>query len=200
MSSDPRQLFDAAARGDPAARDLLLEQHLAGLRAFVRVRLGAVLRSKESSADIVHSVCREVLSDIDRFEYRDEAGFRHWLFQQAERKIVDRARYWAREKRDVRREQSLAAVERDAHERSRELECMQSFFTPSRDAEAREELERIERAFARLPQDYREIISLARIVGLSHAEIAREMGRTEGATRTLLSRALARLATLLESA
>jgi DNA-directed RNA polymerase specialized sigma24 family protein len=42
------------------------------------------------------------------------------------------------------------------------------------------------------------VISLARIVGLSHAEIAKEMGRSEGAVRTLLSRALARLATLLD--
>ena len=42
------------------------------------------------------------------------------------------------------------------------------------------------------------MILLTRVAGLSHAEVAREMGRTPIATRTLLSRALARLATALE--
>ena len=63
---------------------------------------------------------------------------------------------------------------------------------------AREELERIESAFDRLPEEYREVITLARIAGLSRAEIAERMGRREGAVRTLLSRALARLAELLD--
>jgi RNA polymerase sigma factor (sigma-70 family) len=50
--------------------------------------------------------------------------------------------------------------------------------------------QQMELAFDRLPDDYREVITLARIVGLSHAEIARQMGRGEGAVRMLLSRAL----------
>ena len=41
------------------------------------------------------------------------------------------------------------------------------------------------------------MISLAKIVGLSHAEIATEIGKTEAASRVLLHRALARLGTVL---
>jgi RNA polymerase sigma-70 factor (ECF subfamily) len=193
-SDASRELFASAAGGDESARDELLQRHLAGLRAFVRVRIGPLLRTKESSSDIVHSVCRELLEDLSGFEYRDEAGFRHWLYRRAENKIVDRARYWMRDKRDMRRETRGESQEA----RLGELEELQDLFTPSRDAAAREELERVERAFAELPDDYRVVISLAKIVGLPHAEIAREMGRSEGAVRTLLSRALARLATLLE--
>ena len=37
-----------------------------------------------------------------------------------------------------------------------------------------------------------------RILGRSHAEIAVEMGKSEGAVRTLLSRALVRLSALLD--
>jgi len=44
----------------------------------------------------------------------------------------------------------------------------------------------------------REVIVLVKLSGLSHAEAARRLGRTEGSTRVLLSRALARLATRLE--
>jgi RNA polymerase sigma factor (sigma-70 family) len=48
----------------------------------------------------------------------------------------------------------------------------------------------MERAFDLLSDDHREVITLSRIVGLSHAEIAAELGRSEGAVRVLLSRAL----------
>ena len=64
----------------------------------------------------------------------------------------------------------------------------------------REDLERIERAFAELPEDYREVILLSRLVGLSHREIAEDWGRKEGAIRVLLHRALARLSVLLSHA
>jgi RNA polymerase sigma factor (sigma-70 family) len=57
-------------------------------------------------------------------------------------------------------------------------------------AAARELSDRIERAFDMLSKDPREVIALARIVGLSHAEIAEQLGRTEGAVRVQLSRAL----------
>ena len=43
------------------------------------------------------------------------------------------------------------------------------------------------------------MILLHRIVGLSRAEVAREINRSETATRSLLFRALARLSTLLET-
>ena len=68
----------------------------------------------------------------------------------------------------------------------------------AREAFAPLELERLEAAFAELPPAWREVIVLVRLSGLSHAEAARRLGRSEASTRTLLSRALARLATRLE--
>jgi RNA polymerase sigma-70 factor (ECF subfamily) len=46
---------------------------------------------------------------------------------------------------------------------------------------------------ARLPDDYREVIVLRNLEGLSHEEVARRMGRNVGAVRMLWTRALARL-------
>jgi DNA-directed RNA polymerase specialized sigma24 family protein len=48
-----------------------------------------------------------------------------------------------------------------------------------------------------MPDDYRTVITLSCIVGMSHAEIAEELGWLEPAVRKLLSRARARLARLL---
>ena len=59
--------------------------------------------------------------------------------------------------------------------------------------------ERVETAFDRLSDEQREVISLAHVVGLSRAEIAARLGKSEGAVRTMLSRALADLADEVKS-
>ena len=71
------------------------------------------------------------------------------------------------------------------------------FAAPSRAASSAEEIARIEQAFAGLPEDYREVILLSRVVGLDRASVAREMNRSEDSIRNLLHRALAKLGSLL---
>jgi RNA polymerase sigma factor (sigma-70 family) len=177
--------------------DELLERHLGALRTFVRPRIGRLIRARESSGDVVQSICRGVLDDPNGFEYRGEAGFRRWLFRRAERKIIDKGRFYGRDKRDVRRDKELRTGTGDGS--SIGLDAAHTLNTPSRQAVAHEELERLESAFRQLPEDYRQVLVLARLVGLPHASIARRLGRSEGATRKLLSRALARLATLMDA-
>jgi RNA polymerase sigma factor (sigma-70 family) len=48
------------------------------------------------------------------------------------------------------------------------------------------------------PENYREVITLSRVVGLSHREIGEQIGKNEGAVRVLLHRALARLGRLMD--
>ncbi len=186
-------LVARASAGDRAAVEELLTAHLSRLRAFLHLRMGQALRARETTEDLVQSVCREALERLDGFEYRGEESFRHWLFQQAEHKVIDRARYHGRAKRSGAREVPLDAARAEAET----LRGLESLFTPSRNAAAREELERLESAFASLSPEQREVVLLARIVGLSHAEIAARLGKTRAATWTMLSRALARLSSLL---
>ena len=201
MSQAARQLVEQAVAGDRGARNDLLGAHLPGLRAFVRRHLGSRIRRRETSMDLVNSVCREALQGLPRFEYRGPDSFRNWLFRQAENKIKDRGRYWNRERRTASREAGSLTSPSGPSRREAPLavaDPLQVLWTPSRHACAREELTRVERAFQHLPADYREVIVLARLRGLPQTEIARRMGRSHAATRTLLSRALARLATRLE--
>jgi RNA polymerase sigma-70 factor, ECF subfamily len=202
LTPSPKELLDAAISGDTAARSQLFEEHFASLRTFVRGRLGKALRSREQSEDIAQSVVREALEDLDRLENRGLSSFRRWLFLRAENKIKDRGRFWKRERRTSaretpieRRERSDSGSHRGVGEVHREL---LSLATPSRIASAREELVRVESAFAKLPDDYQRVILLARFGGFSHDEISVKLGRTSLATRTLLSRAMARLSLLLE--
>jgi RNA polymerase sigma-70 factor (ECF subfamily) len=195
MSRAHVDLVQKAAGGDARSLDALVERHLPGLIAFVRVHAGTRLRAREATLDLVQSACYEALKSMPSqgpvAGGWDEAGFKHWFYEAAERKIVDRARYHAAQKRSPSRETPLGS-EIDLIERG-----YSGFWTPSRQAAAREEIERMEAALRRLSDDQREVIVLARIVGLPHVEIAEKLGRSEGAVRVLLHRALARLAVLM---
>jgi RNA polymerase sigma-70 factor (ECF subfamily) len=195
--ADIKQVVEAASGGDPLAVDELLERYLPGLRAFIRLRAGKTLRAKESTADLVQSVCREVLQNADRFQYRGEAGFKSWLFTTALRKLSNRRDYYHAARRDADRESPLVG-----HPDSRDEDLLAAYgnlCTPSRGAVAREELERVERAFEELSDSYRDVILQSRVLGLSHQEIADASGRSVGATRTHLSRALSALAEQLDA-
>jgi RNA polymerase sigma-70 factor (ECF subfamily) len=186
MSTEPEPQNPPAERGD-AQR---IADQLGALRAYVHLRLGRALRAREESIDIAQSVVREALADAHRFEGGDE-GLRAWLWRRAENKIRDRGRFWARQRRDSTKEIGQADDPDLA-------QAYGSLLTPSRVASGREEIARVERAFAELADDQRRVILLARVANLSHAEVAATMGRTELATRSLLSRAIARLSMLLE--
>jgi RNA polymerase sigma-70 factor (ECF subfamily) len=189
MPLELESLVANASRGDSVAVDELLARYLPGLRAFIRLRAGPAIRARESSSDIAQSVCREVLQDIARFQHGGEAGFKHWLYTTALRKLQKRDEHWRAQKREHAREVA---------DEEQLLGAYRALSTPSRKAAAREEAQRLEQAFDALNEDDREVITLARVIGLPHKEIAEKMGRTEQATRLLLHRALAKLAEKLD--
>lgn len=196
MDDEVARLAELAAQGDRGALDTLLERYLPELRAFVRLRAGAVVRARESSSDIVQSTCREVIQHMERFKFPSEAAFKQWLYTTALRKIINRKDYYLAQKRDAMREVPLSSSG-GSNDEQRLLECYRNFSSPSRQVMVKEELERIERAFEELPEEYREVITLAHVIGLSRAEIAEQMGKSEGNVRVLLHRALAKMSAIL---
>ena len=192
MTDDLPLLLERASHGDSSAVETLLAQHLPALRAFVRLKAGAMLLQKESCSDLAQSVCRDILVNADRFRFGGEPEFRKWLFTTAMRKIADRCEHWNAQKRAGAREVPLDASEGD--EESDPLAGYRAIYTPSAQAIAREELERVERAFESLAHEKQEVVLMARLMGLSHAQIAQELGKSEGAVRVILHRALAELA------
>jgi len=196
-SEDSSRLAHRAAAGDRAAVDALIERHLPELRAFVRLRAGDALRRRESTSDLVQSTCREVLTHLERFQFPDESAFRRWLFVTAQRKIADRADHYAAQKRAAAREERLAS---EAGVQDEQLaNCYRRFSSPSRRALVRDEIEQLERAFDALTEEQREIVTLAHVVGLSRAQIAEQVGKSENAVRIVLHRALARLAEIVNA-
>lgn len=188
-----------AAAGDQQALGDLLVQNLPQLEAYLRLQAGAAIRSKESISDLVQSVCGEVLRDLPRFEFRGEGQFRHWLCKQALHKLINKREFYGAQKRDLAREVAPVPRGDSLSDPGSVMQCYATLCTPSRHAAGREDLQRFEQAFDQLPADYREAITLRRIVGLDYPEIAQAMERSEGAVRNLVHRGLARLSALLQA-
>jgi len=189
MSESSLPLVTRARGNDAAAVEALLVHHLPGLQGWLRLHMGALLRARETPEDLVQSVAREVLADLADFEWRGEAAFRHWLYVKAQRKLVDKARFVAAERRSPAREQAIGGLQTDGLPAG-----LADLTTPSRVAASHDEVRRIEQAFAELPADYQEAISLQRLCGMQYTEIAARMQRSEGAARNLVHRGLSRLA------
>jgi RNA polymerase sigma-70 factor (ECF subfamily) len=185
------ELVARAKQSDRQALEQLMVRHLPNLEAFVRLRMGPALRGLMTAPDLVQSVCREALGDLSDFDFRGEAPFRHWLFVRAENKLREKHRFHHAEKRDRDKEQVIP----DA---TTAMAAYETLVTPSKDLEVKEQMRRVEAAFDLLPPDYREAITLHKLCGLSHAEIAERMQKSEGAVRNLVYRGISRLAMLLD--
>ena len=186
MNEDDQRLFEGATQGDRGALDQLLQRYLPQLHAFVHARLGKQMRARESSVDVVQSVCRELLSARESFAFRGEDRFRAWLFTSALNKLRERHRRMHADKRDVARE--IAAADDEA------FLAVAHLMTPSQDAIGNETAVALRDSLEELDEDHREVVTLARLVRLPHRVIAEVMGRNEEATRQLLARAMLQLA------
>lgn len=190
MANETSQWFARAGDGDRRALERLLEQYLPTLHAYVRVRLGGALEPRESSMDVVQSVCRQVLAAEGPFRFADEDHFRAWLFTAAVNKLREKFRLHRGQRRAVGREERALD-----HEPVTAAAFLQ---TPSQQAIGGETAAAVTAALGTLSEAHREVLTLARLVKLPHRAIAEVMGRTEPAVRQLLGRATLALAAELE--
>ena len=187
--------METGDRSPPLSIGALVERHEQALRRFISFHAATIVRRKESVSDLVQTVFRELLVAGKRLRFDGDAQFRHWLFVAARNKLRDRLHFHLRKRRDVRRERAFAP---DAEVTDVWRDAFATFCTPVAAVISGEEIERIERCFAALTDDHREVILLYQLGNLSAAQIGEVIGRGEGATRALLSRALARFSTLLQ--
>ncbi len=198
------ELVQRAQAGDRAALELLLERHLPGVEAFVRVRVGRGFGGREGASDVVQSTVRDLLENQARFQHGGEAAFRHWIYATAARKIADKHAYHRAARRDQAREGTPAggSAPRDGAADPEGGDPLAVLFarsaTPTQRALAAELFERLDQAFRELSADEREAVLLARVAGLPRAEVAQALGRTENAARNLLHRALIKLSGALD--
>jgi RNA polymerase sigma-70 factor (ECF subfamily) len=157
------------------------------------VEIGRRLQGKLDASDLVQETFLEAHRNFTQFRGTSEPQFVSWLRRILAAKVANLLRhYLGTQGRDVRLEQGLAA---DLDNSSRLLgeELVAALSSPSQQAVRREQSVLLANALERLPEDYREVIVLRHLEGLSFPEVARRMGRTLDSVQKLWLRGLARL-------
>jgi RNA polymerase sigma-70 factor (ECF subfamily) len=176
-----------AARRDPSHFDALYRKYLAQVYSYAFYEL----RDHHAAEDATERTFMQALAGLPRFEERvDEfiasrvvmaaadtteiSTFRVWLFRIARNVVANERR------RDRRR--PVSSLDEVA-----ELTAPGDFVDA---AATREAVGAAWKAVARLPEDRRRAVTLRFVDEMSTAEIAAVLGRSEGAVRVLLHRAL----------
>ena len=186
-------LLTRARAGDASAWSELLEAHRPQLTLLAQVQIGPGLRGKTDAADVVQETFLEAHRDLPGFRGTTEAEFAAWLRQVLARNLANLLRrYFGTQARDPRRERPLAdGLDRSSQPPDPALVAPQS--TPSQRAVRGEQSARLADALNQLPADYRDVLVLRYLDGLSFPEVAARMGRSVDSVEKLWVRALARL-------
>jgi RNA polymerase sigma-70 factor, ECF subfamily len=160
------------ARSDPQAFAPLYERHVDRVYRYLRAR-GA---NHDEAAELAALTFERALSHIDRYR-PGRSGFVAWLLRIARNAFIDAAR------RQINKSVGLDQA----------AELASSGRSPEDIAIAAEERRRILSHVARLPDVQRDALALRFAGGLSSREIAAVIGKSEAATKKLLSRSLAAL-------
>lgn len=186
-------LISRVQAGDRDALETLCSRYLMRVLAAVRARLGAKLRQKVESWDVVQDVLIDAVRRVNSFEFRTEGAFLKFLNKIVENRIRDEADRWAAKKRDANLEVPLKPSSPDGADPYSTITLKQGWGSPSGILSLSEDLSRLEAAMDNLTEEYRELIVATKLEGRTYAEIAEESEISTDAVRMRLSRAMAAL-------
>ena len=191
-----RQLVALAKGGDESAVDQLCRVYTERVRWMVRLRMNKELRRKLDSMDVVQDVLIHALGGITDFTYENEGDFVRWLSRIAENALRDNWERFHAEKRDIRKEVRLDNYRPTTGVGSVGTPGAIEATTPSVIMSKKEDLDKLEKAIDELKPEYREVIILTKIEGLSYREIGNRLCKSPDAVRMLVPSAMAELTTV----
>jgi RNA polymerase sigma-70 factor (ECF subfamily) len=199
ITDKTQHLVALAKDGDESALEQLCTVYGPRVLWLVRLRMGKELRSKLESVDLVQDVLVCALRDLRNFTYKNEGDFVRWLSRIAENRLRDNLDKLRANKRDIRKEVRLKTHRVTLEESfAAALEPIDAT-TPSAIVSRREDFDKLAKAIDTLKPEYREIIVLTKMEGLSYKEIGNKLGKSTDAVRMLFSRAMAALSGAFEA-
>jgi RNA polymerase sigma-70 factor (ECF subfamily) len=200
MSVDLEKLLREARAGDDATLGRLLELYRRYLALLARVQIGRRLQGKADASDLVQETFLEAHQNFARFRGRSEGELLRWLRQILAANLADLfRRYLGTQGRDVRLEREIEAdFDHSSVLLDGGLVAAQS--SPSQQAVRREQAVLLADALEQLPDDYREVLVLRHLSGLTFPEVARRMERSLDSVEKLWMRGLARLRQIMGAA
>ncbi len=193
MPDEVEQLIAAAKAGDAVALGRLLEAYRNYLRLLARMEIGRRLQGKVDDSDVVQEAFLDAHRYFPGFRGATVGQFVAWLRGLLAGTLANQVRrYVGTQARDVRLEREIAdGLDRSSVLIDRGLTAPHS--SPSEQAVRHEQAVALADALARLPSDYREVIVLRQLEGLTFPQVAERLGRTVDSVEKLWLRALAQL-------
>jgi RNA polymerase sigma-70 factor (ECF subfamily) len=178
--------------------DWSLDHYRPLLALHVRqVRLGHLFQARFDSSDVVQEAFTRACKGRDQVRAQTEAELVRWLQKIVGNVLIDFVREHGADCRDPRLERSLAAATDDPGTPLAAY-LAASEPGPSTLAGRQEALLRLAAAVERLPEAERDAVVAHYLLGLSLAEAADRLGRSEKGVAGLLFRGKKRLRELLE--
>lgn len=167
------------------------------LRMLARTQMRQAYRARIGASDMVQQAMLQAVQGLDGFRGQTEAEFRGWLRQILARHLCHLDRDLHRDKRDIRREQS---IEQKLAQSSMRLEGLLAGEgpTPSQNVAIGENVLKLADAVERLPESQREAVRLHYLEGMKLSEVANQLDKTTGAIAGLLHRGMKTLRQQLE--
>jgi RNA polymerase sigma-70 factor (ECF subfamily) len=167
--STPQDIAERAARRDDRAFARLYDEHLDTVYRYVFYKVGEPNLAEELTA----VVFAKAWEGIERFQWRN-LPFQHWLLRIASNVVVD---HWRSRRRATTSIDGLADAASDEP-------------LPEDRVAYDVEMQTLQAALLRLPDDQRDVLILRFIEGYSHAETASVLHKSEVAVRQIQVRAL----------
>lgn len=179
-------LLERFRKGDSAAFTLLFDRYRRRLAVLVHYKISPEKRRSMDVDEILQETFLAAFRQLDHFEYRSPGSFMSWLSRIADHVIVDRVRFESRQKRDAAETVRFRSESNPGGPEPTDTR------TPSRVLGEKQAVETLLAKLSSLPEDYRQVILLAKVEGLSTQEMAERLGRSREAVSLLLHRAIQR--------
>ncbi|MFQ5874627.1 MAG: sigma-70 family RNA polymerase sigma factor [Dehalococcoidia bacterium] len=160
MQSEER-LVRSAQAGDDRAFEQIYEEYFDKVYRYIAVRVG----NQPDAEDLTEEVFLKALEAIGSFEWRG-ISIAAWLFRIAHNVVVDHLRRVSK-RQTMPIEESVPCGDPSPHDK----------------ATINIAMDRLKEALGQLTQAQQQVLSLRLAGGLSIAETARVMGKTEGAVK-----------------
>lgn len=168
------------------------------LRLLAEIELSSRIRVKEDASDIVQQTLLQAHRDLTAYRGQTDAELFAWLKAILAHNVLNAARFYRTQKRNSRREQSIAdRLEQSSMRIEEFLACEHS--SPSQRAVANEMLERLAHGLEQLRESERTAIVLKHFQSWTVAQISEHLGRPPDAIAGLLKRGLKKLRTHLQT-
>lgn len=188
-----KELISRAMEGDKQAIAHLYQRYEKEMIGMVHARLGHTLHGLMESVDLVQSVWKDLLDEIQEFDYRGPDSFSRWLRTCLINKIQGKRRYHVAKKRDAKK------LNRMPHDDLLAADAPHAATdpTPSRVAMNREELDQLQELVNRFPNPQRRILILRMRDEMGFDEIAKKTGKSADAAKKMFQRSLQKLIEML---